>query len=114
MGFRDSEFWARFGKGERFIGGQTAIPGFAFGGFFGEVIAGEMVFEGFDCLMDELTVGRRVPAGPEASVTVEAAAVESRLLASFGGGGGGVGVDGAEDKVGEDFLVFEGEDGGEG
>lgn len=57
-----------------------------------------MVFEGFNGLVDEMAIGRGVPADPESGVTVETATVESGFVAFFSGGVGGGG--GAVDEVG--------------
>lgn len=70
-------------------------------GFVGGVVGGgEMVFEGFNGLVDEMAVGRGVPADPETGVTVETTIVESGFVALFSGGVGGGGGDGAVDEVG--------------
>lgn len=79
-----------------------------------------MVFESFDGLVNELAVGRRIPAEPEAGVAVEAVAVKKRrrimaaalllgalLLVFVSGKKGRVcGFEGSGDHVGQDFALL--------
>lgn len=81
-----------------------------------------MVVESFDGLVNELAVGGRIPAEPEASVAVEAVAVEEGrrvmaaaalllgalflVLINSGEEGGVCGFEGSSDHVGQNFAVF--------
>lgn len=72
------------------------------------------VFESVDDLVDKVAVGGGIPSSPEGGVAAEAVAGGGGRMVVVGevnsGGGGG----GAGEKVGQNFLVLDGEGGGDG